>query len=311
MTEPIECNLVENALDYLLLAGEQAQVGGVRMLKHAIATLYDGVELLLKARLELRDWSLVFKDVDQANRTRYEEGDFQSVTFDQAVKRLENICGLVVEKKHLPTLNELRQLRNRIRHFAVTTDRLTAISLITKTHSFALDFLTTHLEAQATAEVEEEMTRLRSMLGEFTEFVDARWQEIQSELDGNVFATYVDCPTCLQRAFFADGDAAKCLFCGFGCKGEAAAAAWVDRFIGFHSLKDSLIEPEIENCPECGAEACVNVGRATDEESDYVCFSCGVGSKYEHCIDCGQLHADDNPGSRCSDCWQALLDRND
>jgi hypothetical protein len=34
----------------------------------------------------------VFKDVDQAKRTNFEEGDFQSVTFDQAIKRLENIC---------------------------------------------------------------------------------------------------------------------------------------------------------------------------------------------------------------------------
>jgi hypothetical protein len=30
--------------------------------------------------------------VDQDKRTKYEEGDFQSVAFDQAVKRLENIC---------------------------------------------------------------------------------------------------------------------------------------------------------------------------------------------------------------------------
>jgi hypothetical protein len=34
----------------------------------------------------------VFEDVDLAKRTNYEEGDFQSVTFDQAIKRLENIC---------------------------------------------------------------------------------------------------------------------------------------------------------------------------------------------------------------------------
>jgi hypothetical protein len=45
-----------------------------------------------KARLEARDWSMVCKDVDQAKRTNYEEGDFQGVTCDQAVKRLENIC---------------------------------------------------------------------------------------------------------------------------------------------------------------------------------------------------------------------------
>jgi hypothetical protein len=45
-----------------------------------------------KARLEARAWSMVFKGVAQAERTKYEEGDFQSLTFDQAIKGLENIC---------------------------------------------------------------------------------------------------------------------------------------------------------------------------------------------------------------------------
>ena len=38
MSEPIACNLIGNASDYLLLAGEQAKVNTPRMLKHAIAT---------------------------------------------------------------------------------------------------------------------------------------------------------------------------------------------------------------------------------------------------------------------------------
>src|SRR5713101_8439475 len=101
VTEPITCNLAENALDYLLLAGVQAKEGSPRMLEHALATLADGVELLLKARLEMKDWCLVFKDVDQANRQKYEAGDFQSIVFEQAVKRLENICSVQIPNSHL------------------------------------------------------------------------------------------------------------------------------------------------------------------------------------------------------------------
>jgi hypothetical protein len=297
MTEPIECSLVENALDYLLLAGEQAGEGSVRMLKHAIATLYDGVELLFKARLEVYDWSLVFKDEGQANRTEYEAGDFQSVNFKEAVRRLENICGVEIDKRDRPVLKELQQLRNRIRHFGVTTDRVKAISLITKTYSFALDFLTMHLVPEVNTDMEEQTNRVRSMLGEFTEFVDARLTEVQPILDSNVY--YVDCPTCLQGFFFAEVDIAICLFCGFACGGKEAAAAWTDRFFGFQSLKDFRIEPQIQCCPACGAHACVNVGRATNEESVYFCFSCGVSGDYNHCTDCGQLHGDGYPGGRC------------
>ncbi len=46
------------------------------MLKHAVATLADGIELLLKARLEAQHWHLLFKEVDSADRNRSRaEGD--------------------------------------------------------------------------------------------------------------------------------------------------------------------------------------------------------------------------------------------
>ena len=310
MSEPITCNLAENALDYLILAGEQAKEGSPRMTKHALATLADGVELLLKARLELRDWCLIFKDVDQASRPKYESGDFQSVVFDQAIGRLKNLCSIEIPSKHLAVINELRQLRNRIRHFAVNTERDVAISLITKTFSFGIEFVTEHLE-QASENVRQEMARLRTLLGEFEEFVDERMGQIQAEIDAQKYCPFLDCPTCLQRTFYAEAESARCLFCGYQADGETAAAEWADRFLGFRSLKDSLIEPQIEPCPECGAEACVNANAETDGDVGYVCLSCGESGDYEHCSSCGQLHSDDKPGNHCSDCWQALLDRND
>ncbi|WP_238314540.1 hypothetical protein, partial [Methylobacterium crusticola] len=65
--------------------------------------------------------------------------------FDQAVKRLENICLIDIEDKHAAVLDELRGLRNRIRHFAVETPESVAMSLITKTFSFAIEFVTDNL----------------------------------------------------------------------------------------------------------------------------------------------------------------------
>ena len=57
----------------------------------------DAIPLLVQAgrgeaRPEARDLRIVLKDVDHAKRTNDEEGDYQNVTFDQAIKRLENIC---------------------------------------------------------------------------------------------------------------------------------------------------------------------------------------------------------------------------
>ena len=72
MSEPIICNLAENALDYLILAGEQAREGNPRMMKHALATLGDGLELLLKARLEAHDWRQVFSNPARADLAKFQ-----------------------------------------------------------------------------------------------------------------------------------------------------------------------------------------------------------------------------------------------
>jgi len=307
MVESITCNLAENALDYLILAGEQAKLDSPRMRKHAIATLADGVELLLKARLEIKDWCLIFKDVDQATRTKYESGDFQSVTFDQAVTRLENLCSVQIAKSHRDIIDKLRQLRNRIRHFAVTTENSVAISLIVKTLSFAIEFVTEHLHS-ILDKLAEELGQLRTLLGDFAEFVDSRMAEVKTELE----AAYcvVLCPVCLQDALkLGDGDV-TCAFCRHKADGESAAVEWVECFFGFQSPKDSLIEPQIEECPECGAQACVNVGGIIEDDTGYVCFSCGLSGDYEYCSDCGQLFSGDD-SSRCSDCWENLMSKND
>ena len=95
MTDPIACKLAENALDYLILAGEQATDGSPRMLKHALATLADGVELLLKARLEIEDWKLVVESEEEVSREDYEKGDFKSVDFSQRGSTTQRLmlCG--------------------------------------------------------------------------------------------------------------------------------------------------------------------------------------------------------------------------
>jgi hypothetical protein len=171
MDDPIQCNLAQNALDYLMLAGEQAREGSPRMLKHSLATLADGIELLLKAQLEIYDWCLLFKNVDDADVTKYETGDFQSVSFDQSINRLENICGIEIEDASISVLDTLRKQRNKIRHFAITTNQEEVTSLITKTYSFALDFTAKHLESEYEGEIDTELNELRRMLGEFDRFV--------------------------------------------------------------------------------------------------------------------------------------------
>jgi hypothetical protein len=298
MTKLITYNLLENALDHLLLAGEHAKIGSSRMLKHAIATLFEGVELLLKARLEMDDWKLLFQDAAKADRARYESGDFQSVTFDKAVERLKELCCVTIDNTHLPTLKTLRLLRNKIRHGKVTTDQPTATSLITKTYSFALGFLNESLAFSGQDDGDLLAADLRSLLGEFDEFVTQRLSEIDPEMD-RLGGTFVTCPFCLQTTFSGNNGIATCLFCGYEGFSEMAVDEWMSRGWTFSSREalDAWMKHSSGVCPDCDEAACVIIEGT--EGLLYVCISCGQDGKFAECSVCGELV---NSDGRCAGC---------
>ena len=89
----ITLNLLDNGLDYIheavepiLIAHKQSQ----HSWKYSVLHIYSGIELLLKERLKREHWSLIFQDINNANLTKLEKGNFVSVYHDELVKRLKN-----------------------------------------------------------------------------------------------------------------------------------------------------------------------------------------------------------------------------
>jgi hypothetical protein len=285
MSDTIACTLTENALDYLKLAGEQAGHYTPRMLKHALATLADGVELLLKARLEMTDWKLLFDKVEDADEAKYRRGDFKSVYFHVAVERLEQHCHAYLSDKESALIDGLRKMRNKVRHFSITVSKNAVVSVIAQTYKFAIDFITNHLAAEGPADPE-----LLNLSVQFSGFVDKRLAEIGPLRDTSGATVYVDCPTCRQRAMYATGSRAKCLFCNEDMDSEEAADAWADEFFGYRSAKDEYEQPSVEICDECGLQALVNIGNAVDDVPEYLCFACGESGECHRCEDCNRLY---------------------
>jgi len=307
MPTPIQCTLTENALDYLLLAGEQAQTGNARLLKHALATLSDGIELLLKARLETHDWCLLFKDVDKAERSKFESGDFQSVTVEQAIGRLKNICGVSFDHSAFPELTKLRQLRNRIRHFAVKVESAQAQSVLATAYSFAIDFIADEITPKSADDLEDQVGELRKLLGKFSEFVTQRMTDIKTKLESQKYSVHVQCPACLQETLYPEGDGVVCAFCNFQTDGQSAAHMWADKN-SLQSMKDDLIDPVVRYCPECGIAACIPSDRARESSYSHVCLSCAESGDYQNCSSCGQLCPTDNVGDMCDGCRENIIE---
>ena len=143
MTQSVEFELADNALDYVLSAAEHAKTGTARDLKYAILHLFAGVELILKARLYAHNWTLLFAKTSKADQKLLQLGDFRSVDFETAWDRLDKQVGLSLESADFNHLDGLRKLRNKVQHFQIAVDAAQVKSLLALAGSFVVGFLVT------------------------------------------------------------------------------------------------------------------------------------------------------------------------
>lgn len=283
--DSIACNLIENALDYLLLAGEQAQEDSPRLLKHAVANLADGVELILKARLEIIDWKLLFDDPAKAAAERLETGSFRSASYHIVLDRLQDHA-VEVESSQTRAFAAVRRVRNQIRHFAVDLDHTTAVSLVTQAYAAVLDFIAQHFEDVPEGEPAHVLAKLRRLLGELDEFVKARFAQVQPQLDKQNYSYHVQCHHCLQDTLYPEDGEVSCAFCGYRGSADDAVGAWVDaQYKGLRPKDCMIIGEDFVDCPECGATTIPVEGGSSD--STVQCLYCGESSSLKDCIRCG------------------------
>lgn len=106
-------SLAKSAFDFLQKAFAEVSTDP----KYSAMHFYNGVELLFKARLLHEHWSLVVVKPDVASLAKFRSGDFQSVTLEGAIQRLENIAEERVSKEEKTCFANLGNHRNRIVHF--------------------------------------------------------------------------------------------------------------------------------------------------------------------------------------------------
>jgi site-specific DNA recombinase len=90
VAEPSD-QLLANALDFIHRAANDLWDEGLtaeQQSKYSTIELYEAVELVLKARLMEKHWSLTLRDQDRYKRGSFELGDFISVTLDAARTQL-------------------------------------------------------------------------------------------------------------------------------------------------------------------------------------------------------------------------------
>ncbi len=268
----MQLSLLENALDFTLSAAEAATVDEPQKWKYAILHLVAGVELLLKARLQIEHWSLLFSQADKASKQNLASGDFTSVNFDVARKRLKNIADVSISRRDEKYLKDLRKYRNNIQHYKVELEIDTTKALIGKGISFVIKFYHNELEQRVTVDNQSVLERIHIRLREFEEFVSERMETIACEL---AEWTTVNCYVCQQDTLIIGTLEPRCLFCRTVVSSEDIAY--------------EISEGGVESCPECLTETMAFILHNNDE-GGWLCVSCGDQSAdYERCLRCEEM----------------------
>lgn len=306
----VQFSVLENGLDFISTALSHLQGDpSPRDLKYAVLHLSAGIELVLKDRLRREHWSLVFGDINRADASAYQSGDFYSVSLKDCMKRLASICRVRISDAERTALLNLKGKRNRMEHFS-TIDSAAAIKASSAgVLSFAVDFIANQFETEASGSAEAQfLTQIRSQLPKFVQFVESRFEVIREELL-RAEVPIVECPRCVQDAMLID-EGAHCKFCGYSATGESAAADYTLSLFGmdWRYIADGGFIPTYA-CPECWSESFVDVGMLKEDvNSDrLICFSCGYKLDWDEsgfCIRCGNPFAKrEDSLAVCTDCY--------
>lgn len=314
---------IANGLDYLLSAAKHLAPGDQQnrtehALKYAILHLAAGVEVLLKARLQLEHWTLVFKDPGQATRKDLENGTFVSCTPGETLQRLRNVAEVPISDKDAKALTQLAAHRNALQHYGLT-GASAAVLVVESGIADVLDFLVRFLDEQllpalTEAErgaVQSEMTEIRSSLVWVKRFTTKRMQRLNADLAPFRSST-VECSDCRQFALVVGDRAVRCYFCWSERTIEEALASHRIVVLGRYTgprTDDSGVARGVEYCSTCGSYTVlhgVNTAASPDPLRPVaLCFTCAdVSSAKAVCLGCERAFEPVRHELGCADCMR-------
>lgn len=305
--------LSENGCHFLRSTLDEIQRDDQTGNRNAVIFVAAALEVLLKTRLAMEHWTLLFDDSARAKLSELKTGEFVSAQASKLVGRLNNVASLGLDGD---APEKIFRLRNRLVHYAPPSNLAVRVEVAIGL-SFALDFIHDHLlpkllsgesEHKELASLKEEISRV---FLELDELRTKRLLLLRGELKAH--GTIIECPDCSQQTLVVKGDdeGNSCLFCLVKSNGEELAQQYVSGVLHW-SWRDEADggEDPIHRCFNCDVLALVAGARVVNRPRiTHLCLSCAETFEAEdvgRCDRCGSLKAQ-GEDSMCSDCWSALV----
>jgi hypothetical protein len=226
-------NLVRNGIDFLKKAMSQLESDP----KHSVINFYAAVEILLKAPLVHEHWTLVVLDRD-VSRQKYEAGDFLSVAFEDACKRLGTVLNKPLKPSAKDAFDKVRRHRNRMVHFyhsGIDGKERDEIKLEQAQAWFELNRFVTDTWREDFKPFANDFRHMEKSLIANNHYARAKYEDLKPKIEGMKKGgmKFEACPSCGTNAYQIEEEAPRltsryCMVC-------------------FHSETQLHIE-----CPECG-----------------------------------------------------------
>ncbi len=324
--------LVCNALDFLHHAVVQIESDP----KYSIINFYTAVELFLKARLLHEHWSLVVnKDPD---RTQFEEGDFVSVSFEEAISRLKRVVGSPVPDDTKKIFNVIRKHRNRAVHLYSpkeenTPDGIREIVSEQLRAWYGLNhLLTVHWGAVFTG-YHDQLASIERQLHRHRDYLKAKYDDLRQSIckqreNGVVFE---ECGSCQFEAsqislVFAGLHESACLVCRnrfnwlilecpncgnegrleeggiFRCR-HCLAETNEDVIVAILNEEGATSKDEVDARTPANCSDCSGYQTVIQYSERYLCVNCfSLSEDVEQCGWCSEFNNGDMDGSSWSGC---------
>ncbi len=321
--------VIENALDFIVRAAQDFwddTLTPEQQLKYSTIELFEGIELLLKARLMQVHNGFVLKNIDSYNKNNFESGDFISVNFDTACSRIRSFCGIELEQAEYTAFDNLRKLRNRYVHFHCDESKEAVLSIQVQAWHHILHRLENRFLGQLTAIHSQALDTARSSMLRSEQFLQVRYKESlptieQAKQKGLMI---LECTICnMQSCIVGDGEPSCPV-----CKSHPDIVSLADDYERLNNpwWKHPREGPDddVAWCIWCDQQAVVHAAGALidfannklgpmerepgEEWEFYICLSCGepaLGYWRRSCSRCGAHYFDKSSENTCPACGNA------
>jgi len=114
----------------------------------AFLSIATAIELLMKSKIAGKNWTLLFNNPNKASRDSLINADFQSVNFENCVKRIEDNYQIILDQRIKSRVETIRTVRNKITHFFHSIKKDEIINLIAFGLDIYIEFYRSYIKDQ-------------------------------------------------------------------------------------------------------------------------------------------------------------------